>query len=389
MIPSIIFVVKKLFLTSFILAFGIYFFSSNGATPYDYFSRLSGAFLTGKVYLTDTAPWLHELIPAGENKYYVLYPPMPAVVMMPFRSILGGMFAQDYLAYLLGAGMVVATMAIAWRVGRDKKLVVWSGVLVGVGTIIWFMAAVGSAWYVGQLTAAFFISAGLLEAISRKRPLIVGLFLGAGYLARLHTILLAPLFLYLLYRKNWRKQYALLALGVLPFILFNAWYNFSRFGVFWDKGYLLIPEVLFNPAYRDGVFNLSYIPRHLQVIFASLPMFFPTFPYALPSWTGLSIWITTPAFVYALFAPIKDRGVQFSWLSILLTSLVIFSHGTTGFAQFGYRFAVDFYPILLFLTIKGAATTGLRWHHWLLLAISIAVNLWGIYSMHLFGWPCC
>ncbi len=381
--------VKKFFFASFLLVFGIYFFSSNGRTPYDYFTRLSDALLTGKLYIKSGTPWLHELISAGGGRYYVLYPPMPALIIMPFRSILGGMFAQDYLAYLLGAGTVVATMAIAWRVGRDKKLVVWSGLLTGAGTIIWFMAAVGSAWYVGQLTAAFFISAGLLEAISRKRPLIVGLFLGAGYLARLHTILLAPLFLYLLYRKNWRKQYALLALGVLPFILFNAWYNFSRFGVFWDKGYLLIPEVLFNPAYRDGLFNLSYIPRHLQVIFVSLPMFFQTFPYVLPSWTGLSIWITTPAFIYALFADRNDRVVQFSWLSILLISLVIFSHGTTGFAQFGYRFAVDFYPILLFLTIKGTSKTTLAWHHWTLLFISVLVNFWGIVSLHLFGWPCC
>ncbi len=378
--------VKRLLTIFFILILGIYYFTSAGPTPYDYFTRLSDSFLEGKLYLSENPPWLNELIPGGQNRYFVPYPPMPAILAMPFRAVFGNKFHQEYLSELLGAGIVILTISISWKIKKDKKLLIWSGLLSGLGTIMWFLSSVGSSWYIGQITAAFFLTFAILEATTRKRPFIVGLLIGAAYLARLQTILSLPFFFYLLKDEKWFYKYLKLGLGILPFVLFNFYYNWSRFGVIWDKGYYLIPGVLNEPWYQKGLFNLNYIPNHLRVIFTSLPKFSKTFPYITPSWGGLAIWITTPAFVYAIFSNVKERLVQFSWLSILLISIVIFSHGTTGFAQFGYRFAVDFYPILIFLTIKGVAKTGLRWHHWLLLILSIGVNLWGVLWINKFGW---
>jgi hypothetical protein len=75
-----------------------------------------------------------------------------------------------------------------------------------------------------------------------------------------------------------------------------------------------------------------------------------------------------------------------TWFSIILIALVIFSHGTTGFTQFGYRYAVDFYPLLVFLTIKGAVNLNSKYIHWVLLIMSIIVNLWGVIWINKFGW---
>jgi hypothetical protein len=360
--------------------------TSAGKTPYDYFTRLSDSFLQGKIYLSQNPPWLSELIPSGPNKYYVVYPPIPAILAMPFRFMLRNQFQQQYLAHLLGAGIVVLTMLIAWTVKRNKKLVIWSGILVGFGNIIWFLSSIGSAWYLSQIGAAFFLTAAILESLSKKRPILVGIFLGATYLSRIEVSLSFPIFLYFLSKKDWFKNYLKLALGFLPFVLFNSYYNYLRFGVIWDKAYILIPGLLQEPWYQNGVLNIKNIPSHLKIMFASLPLISSSPPYIKPSWAGLAIWITTPAFIYALWASVKENVVKFSWLSIFLISLFIFSHGTTGFTQFGYRFAVDFYPILLFLTIKGVARTGLRWHHYLLLALGIVVNLWGVLWINKFGW---
>ncbi len=336
--------------------------------------------------MTQNPPWLSELIPAGVNKYYVVYPPMPAILSLPFRFFLGEKFQQQYLAHILGAGIVVLTMMISWSIKKDKKLMIWSGALVGLGSIIWFLSSVGSSWYLGQVTAAFFLTAAIYESLNKKRTLLVGMFLGAAYLSRIHVVLSFPIFLYLLGGKDWFKKYFRIFLGFLPFLLFNFLYNYLRFGVIWDKAYILIPGVLEEPWYQKGLFNFSNIPDHLKVMFASYPIFIKEFPYIRPSWGGLSIWITTPVFIYALFSNIKERVVQFSWLSIILIGLVIFSHGTTGFTQFGYRFAVDFYPILTFLTIKSVARKNLAWHHWLLLFIGVVVNLWGVLWINKFGW---
>lgn len=377
---------KKLIVIFFILSFIVYFFTSAGKTPFDYFTRLSDSFLQGKIYLTENPSWLSELIPAGPGRFYVVYPPMPTILAMPFRLVFKEGFQQQYLAQLLGAGIVVLTILIAWTVKRDKKLVIWAGLLAGFGNIIWFLSSVGSSWYLSQVTAAFFLTAAILECLKRRRPFLVGLLFGAAFLSRIEVSLLFPVFLCFIWDRNWFKNYLKLALGFLPFALFNFSYNFMRFGVIWDKAYILIPGLLQEPWYQNGVLNISNIPNHLKIIFSSLPLVGNSPPYIKPSWAGLAIWITTPAFFYAFFANIKEKVVKFSWLSILLVSLFIFSHGTTGFTQFGYRFAVDFYPILLFLTIKGVARTGLKWHHWLLLFVSVLVNTWGVLWINKFGW---
>jgi len=85
-------------------------------------------------------------------------------------------------------------------------------------------------------------------------------------------------------------------------------------------------------------------------------------PYLLPSWHGIAIWITTPAFIYAFKAGIRNKLSVGCWVSIVLIALVNLSHGTWVFIQFGYGFAVDFYPLLFLLTVKEKGNE-IKWHH--------------------------
>ena len=378
--------VKKCFLFAFVLVFITYLFTSGGKTPYDYSTRLSDSFLQGKYYLTENPPWLNELIPSGDEKYFVAYPPMPSVLLMPFRSLFGENFEQQFLAHLLGSGIAILSMAISWTIKKDKKLMIWTGALTAFGNIIWFLSTSGSSWYLGQVSAAFFLSAAIYESLNKKRPVITGVLLGAACLSRIEIILSFPFFLYIYKSKKQLTNYFKIIMGGLPFLLFNFFYNYKRFGVIWDKGYMLIPGVLEEAWYQNGLVNFTNIPHHLKILLLALPKFSKEFPFITPSWAGLAIWITTPAFVYSLFANLKEKVIKASWIAILAIALLLFSHGTTGFAQFGYRFAVDFYPFLIFLTIKGVAKTGLKWHHWLLLILSIMVNTWGTLWINKFGW---
>ncbi|MGB6882131.1 MAG: hypothetical protein WBD86_02430 [Microgenomates group bacterium] len=378
---------KKLALVSFFLIFIIYLIASPGNTPHDYFTRLSHSFLQNKYWLEENPSWLSELIPAKNNIFYVVYPPMPAILLMPFVFIFGKSFPQQYLAHFLGALLVVLTMKLSYLLKKDKRLTLWSGALVGIGSIIFYMSSVGSVWYLGQITAAFFLTAALIESLDKKRLLLVSIFLGAAYLSRPHTILSLPLYIFLI-RKNLlnKKSYLKFIIPFLIFLAFDSTYNFVRFGVPWNKGYFLIPGTLSEPWFSKGIVHLSYIFEDLKVAFLMGPKFLSHFPYIQPSWAGMAIWITTPAFIFALKAPLKEMVVKLSWLSIFLIFLVVGVHGGTGFAQFGYRFAVDFYPFLIFLTIKGVVKTKPKSIHWVLLLMGILVNLWGVLWINKFGW---
>ncbi len=366
--------------------FVVYFATSSGPTPYDYFTRLAGSFLQGKYYLTDNPGWLNELVKIGENKYAVVYPPAPAIVVIPFVFIFKTNFQQQLLSQMMGAFASLVWGLIAYKLSKRKMISLWVFLLSALGNIVWFLSANGSVWYLGQVSAFLFLTLTIYESVSRKRVFLVAFYFGMAILSRLQIVLAFPLIAYL----NWEeikhaKRIASFILGLSFFGIIYGTYNFLRFGSFLQTGYTLIPGVLQEPWYQNGLFNLKNIPNHLRVMFTSLPIFINNFPYIKPSWGGLSIWATTPAFIYSFWVNFKDKTIWFSWFSILLISILIFSHGTTGFTQFGYRFAVDFYPLLLFLVTKSVSRSGLKWHHWFLLALSILVNLWGVVWIKL-GW---
>lgn len=374
----------------FISVLLIYKITSPGPTPYDYFTRLANSFIHGKYYLTENPSWLSELIPAGPNKFYVVYPPMPAILAIPFVAFLKNAFEQQYLAHLLGAAITVILCILSWKINKSKKLFLWTFLFTAFGNIIWFLSSVGSSWYLGQVCAAFFISLAILEATTKKRPLPLGILLGAAYLSRIHLIFSFPFFLYALKDKFNIKNLFLMALGALPFAIFNFIYNFIRFHSIFDQAYFILPKILHeenSPWFIHGVANPIYIPDNIRAMFATFPKILNKFPFIEPSWAGLAIWITSPAFVFAFFSKIKERTNQLAWLSIFLIFIIVASHGGTGWAQFGYRFAVDFYPFLIYLTIKGVNKTGgPKKIHWFLLVLSILVNLWGVLWINKFGW---
>ncbi len=366
----------------FVLTVAIHYLSSGGLTAFEHFALLADAFLKKHLYVSAQAPWL-EQVPIDSSHFYVPYPPLPALLLIPFRAIFGSYFFQDYLSYFLGSAMGLITVLISLQIKKDIKLAIWSGLLGTYGTIMWYMSSVGSSWYLGQICSVFFISLAIFETLTKKRYFLIGIFIGVSYLSRIETIVTLPFFLFLAFDKLWFKNFLKIASGIAPFVLFNFYYNFARFGVIWDKAYLLIPGVSNESWFSKGVINIAYIPEHLKIIFKAVPELKREFPFATPGLGGLAIWFTTPAFIYSLLANLKERIVQLSWLSILLISIIVMSHGSTGFAQFGYRFAVDFYPFLILLTIKGVAKTGVKWHHWLLLSLSILVNLWGVLFLNI------
>lgn len=365
----------------------LYVSTSAGNTPHNHFTLLADAFLKGKFFIEANAPWL-EKVPIDENRFYVVNPPMPAILLMPFVAIFTKEFPQQFLAHILGAGLSISTMLLAFKLKRDIKLALWSGLLVGLGTIIWFLSSVGSTWYLGQITAAFFLTSAILESHGKKRPFLLGLFLGATYLSRIHLALVFPFFIIL----NWKKlnnfrNFFYFILPITFFIGFDFYYNLIRYGTIFNKGYFLIPGTANEPWFSKGIMHPSYIIEDIKIAFFKMPIKIPSFPYIIPSWAGMAIWLTTPAFIFSFKSKLNDIWVKYSWISILIIFLIVGLHGGTGFAQFGYRFAVDFYPFLVLLTIKGVIVQkGPNKIHWFLLAIGVLVNFWGVIWINKFGW---
>ena len=116
----------------------------------------------------------------------------------------------------------------------------------------------------------------------------------------------------------------------------------------------------------------------------------PTCPLIVPSQIGMSLILTSPAYLLALpVALIGWRrrlvlGATIATVSIAVLNLMHFSQ---GWVQFGYRFSNDFAPFALILVTLGIAWIGARSRLAIgLVAASIIINAWGVYWGVTLGW---
>jgi hypothetical protein len=389
-----------------VIATGVYLYtSSREATHFDYFVRLADAFLNGRIYLTEGPPnaltWLNELIPAQNVGcaagvappcgWYVAYPPMPAVILMPFVWLFGLGFHQQIVACLCG-GIAVGLMYLVLGHFSLSLRARWILTAVfGFGTVLWYCSETGTAWLLSQSVAVMFATAALLPALNHKRPFLTGLLLGCATIARLPVGLTAPFYLALLLELEWPPRIlvdrwkavnftSLFVMGLLvPGALYIA-YNLARYGTPIDQSYVLIPGILEDQYYKDhGILSIYYIPRELYAIFFRSWNFTEQSPYLKPSWYGLSLFLTTPLFLWLAKGRIRDRRVAYAWIGIGLAMIPIITHGNVGLTQFGYRFSLDVQP-LFFVVLATVFARGVSKAAWTAAGIAIVTNAYGVWA---------
>jgi hypothetical protein len=124
-------------------------------------------------------------------------------------------------------------------------------------------------------------------------------------------------------------------------------------------------------------------------------LFDPDCPLALPRDVGMSILLTSPAFL--LMIPVlrrygRSRLVTGAALAVLLVVLLDLMHFSQGWVQFGYRFSNDAVPFALPLVALGIDRMADGTRRWAmpfamaLVVVSIAVNAWGVVWATRLGW---
>ena len=360
------------------------FFLSKGPSPgQNHFVYLADAFLHGRLGVSDGGTALAEIVPFNGN-YFVVYPPMPAVLLLPFVALFGTSFDQGLMSIFLGCLGVAATWLMLKKTGVNENKALWLTALFGFGTCFWFTVAVGSAWYIEHVSAVLFLTLAIIFALYKKSLFFTGLLLGFAFLSRLPVVLSFPFFLLLIYQQNdlWKprlKQAAYFLIGLSIVVGVYELYNFGRWCVFSDLGYTLIPGIQQDPYFTNGIFSLSYIPRHIYAFFFQGPILLNNFTYFEPNWIGLGLFFTTPAFLYIFKGP-WNKLSKYAAFAVICILPILITHGTVGFTQFGYRFSLDFTPFLMLLVAKGMSEN-LGWQEKALIILSVFVNLWGVISI--------
>jgi hypothetical protein len=275
----------------------------------------------GNAYFNDVYP----LLDAGGDptgRALLPFPPLPAIVLLPFVALWGLTTDQETIAIALGGLGVLATW---WMLGglRPRTSVrALTTILFATGTVWWWAASVGSTWYLAHLVAVNLAmlavgialrhdpraadedpwseddrdaermaASGVADTLaarirSQAWPLdrsqvVAGFLLGLAVTARLPLVFAAPFFIFV--GGGGSRLRRLVSAGVGGFLPVAALllYTYLTTGAFMHPGYDYqyqleahgYPTLGYNPDW--AVEDLRYIPQNIGVMFGALPAFLP------------------------------------------------------------------------------------------------------------------
>jgi hypothetical protein len=182
-------------------------------------------------------------------------------------------------------------------------------------------------------------------------------------------------------RLPWRGWLLLIA-GFWPSLLFFFFYNWARFGSFFESGYGMAALPPFLETLRQqGLFSPVHIGMNLEYLFLKLPSFTATFPWFQPDGLGMSVFFTSPALLLALLAPWRDRRTWILFITAILVLIPTLLYYGGGWLQYGYRYFLDSIPFVWAMVgLYGVKHRGgYPWWAWVLLGWGVLIGLAGVY----------
>jgi hypothetical protein len=408
-------------------------------------------------------------VPRGDMPF----PPLPAVVLLPFVALWG----READGQLIFGILAAVDVALAWwmlgRLPIRRAIRVATTVFFGFGTVFWYSAQLATTWYqahilaVGLALLAVGVAIGsdpraaideddlpyedededavpvagrtglgeaAAGAVSRTsalvrsgidpRQFLAGFLFGLACTSRLTMLFAAPFFLLVGSGGSWQRRGLSAGVGAAIPVGALLLYNLVSTGQLFHPGYQYLYE-LEAAFYTNLGYHLDwaiedprYLPQNLWIMLFNTPAILPDIypaglgngqalcidpgavrglfdadcPIALPRDTGMSLLLTSPAYLFAIPALRRygmNRLVTGSALAILIVTFVNVMHFSQGWVQFGYRFSLDFVPWALVLVALGMqrvrAPLALAFGG-VLIAASIAINAWGVIWGNVLGW---
>ena len=486
-------------LALFVVTSLTYFLLGPGRTPYDFQLSQANNIVHGHLDMTEQythnlnvlervlfdgkgfclplddprGPEIDALIPnarySADCKHYMQHALGPAFMLVPLVVLFGPDINQTLISALLGGLTAVIVYAIARRLSSDTKTQLAVTVMAVFGTTFFYSAADGSVWHFAHVTSVMFLFAAIWATVNRRNALLAGIFIGAAFTCR-PSVIMAGLFPLVALSDQWLdtspglapwrrlrlRPLVMLAMGVAPFLALTGLVDYLRFNNPFETGYNLSEQIYqtnLAGVYSHGIFDISYIARHIPIVFETMPVFSSQPSYVWPSYAGTALWVVSPALLLGLFVHLRryrlaallgavalilaaalillaalfqdlqmstwstaqlpfglhlmpfwiliaaaitlavglrDRLAIAAWAAIVPLALGDWLFAATGWAQFGYRYGLDFMPFLWLLAAM--AIPRVRWFHAVLIGTAVLVNLWGVLwvfkfaPMHLFGW---
>lgn len=371
------------------------------ATPQlAYFDQLAVAFLDGRLYLED--PPGDSDLTLHDDRWYVPFPPLAAVLMVPWVAAFGVEGSNTVLFSIIFGSINVVVLARifdalarrGWiRLGVGGRC--WLLALFAFGCVHWQVALEGSVWFLSHTCTVTFIALAVWAAIATRSPWLPGIALAIALWGRPNVVFTWPLLLGIAAQqlrdtagqvnRRWLITWAWCSTAPLAISIAGLMsYNYARFHNPFDFGYgAQNVSAAVRGDLARGQFHIYHVPRNLHKMLMGSPEWYE--PERLPHWRlprpdpwGMSIFLTTPALFYLVRARRRrEPFVRGAWLATGLLLIPLLLYYNTGWRQFGCRFSLDFMiPLMILLAV--ATGRGTTWPMRTLILVGVLVNAWGV-----------
>lgn len=310
-----------------------------------------------------------KTLPVGDisifgGKYYLYFGPLASILLIPFVAIFGINFPQVMVGILSLIVSFGAIYYISRKFNFTKIDSLWLSLFFVVSTVMLSNSLINISSYLVEALGVPLVLISLAFYFSKKKsPFLIGLFMSLAIMTRLTLIFALTFFVIEFIKKRLNKKDLIkLLIPVVFACIILGIYNFLRFNNLFETGYnyhMGDPYPLSKNFEGYGRTNIIHLPANLYAFFLKPPLpileykdgFVFRFPYLKADPWGIAIWITSPLFLYLIFKFRKNKYTISALASFIVIAIPIFTYYSIGFAQFGYRYALDFLPFLFLLLI--------------------------------------
>jgi hypothetical protein len=349
-------------------------------------------------------PMLHDWS-VVDGKYYGYWGPTVPALLVPYVALAGVQASDMLFSCLVGTATVLLTFLMLRQANHSGFIPMTTSactalaLLLGLGTVHFFLAVAGQVWFLSQIVANLFLMLAVWFMLRSTQGLrwaiAAGAAFGASYLSRNSVLPTVPFFYFAAVAIAQRsagdawRQAIRSALGFsVPLIVaggIGLAYNYQCFGNPFESGVRLQLVTNAHPMFtndylRYGMFNLHYMPGNLYYYFIN-PMlrYHPTTHAVTFDPFGNSMFLVTPPLVY-VFRSFRRRDLLTVgiWIGAATSMVLLLLFMGTGWYGFGNRYLLDLIPLAILLIAIGM-NGRLSRPALVLIGLSIIINAWGTY----------
>lgn len=331
---------------------------------YNTYTRQAMAWRQGLLHLPQDFPWLelavypqvyeNGILLTEQASYYVSFPPLPSLVLLPLTYIFGENTPDNLLVKLYGVIGCFAIYASLKKAGNSRPAAAMLSFLITTASSALPMMMNGAVWYHAQMLA--FMLMCLSVMLMLKDMPTGSLFLYALSVAcRPFDALYGPLLYFLYLRTHKDQPFKKSALQLLPGTVLGlcvagglAWYNAARFGDVLEFGHNYLPEFSFQGGTQ---FSAAHVKNHISTFVLGSPLSVNSDGTFSFNAFGYSLFLACPAITLMLGQSVWDlicKRFSLVKAAILLFMAVhlflLLMHRTFGGYQLGARYVVDLVP---------------------------------------------